>query len=160
MATPVSSSKNDEYYPYPCFQLQPSPSWCCWRVWTAARTPASTWCSTGSCPADWCAAINVIWMRPSRRSPPWSAPCTSVSRACQTAGRSRESLGLNNTEKVIISENTMSEQIYKVFSCENLGWNIGYIVWFYWDISNFHKLLFCRLVNFFAVIQWNAGELL
>lgn len=35
----------------------------------------------------WCVKVSRIWTSPSRRRPPWSAPCTLVSRVCQTAGK-------------------------------------------------------------------------
>lgn len=71
------------------FQLLPSPSWCCWPVWTAVPTPASTCCSAATCPRGWwrsCVRLSPTPRSPCRRSPPWSAPCTSASRTCRTAG--------------------------------------------------------------------------
>lgn len=80
----------------PFHQLRPSPSWCCWPVWTAVLTPASTCCSAGCSPSDWwpwCARVSPSWRTPCRRTPPWSAPCTSAWRACQSTDRSWEAPG-------------------------------------------------------------------
>ena len=65
------------------FQLRLSPSWCCWPVWTAVRTPAFIFCSAISFPKGWW----HYWSSgrpgekiPCMRRPHWSARCIWASK--------------------------------------------------------------------------------